>query len=360
MKVTAILKGKKDSLGRQAVYIRINDGHNRSFKATRVKVTGDQFKDGIVTDHPQAKILNQQIRKALLDSESAAIHNIVTAKYPDADFRTYCGRLQRIWDAEKSLATLSIYKRESERFLNWYGETQMSKVTAATLEDYKAHLQAKGKDGKPMDVNSVWKAFKTLRTIFTHAYQHRVIEDNPFTIFKKPAYKEKKKDYLVEEDLLAIDNYVQKEDCPKTFKHLGNWFLIGCYSGIRYSDMQQFDARLHIKDGRLSMETIKTGDIVGMPLKGKLLELFERISYKPLNLSNQKFNLFLKQVGEMASVETPLTVHLARHTFAMRCANAGVSPEVTARLMAVKSLKTVATYYKVVNKRIDQELDKLL
>ena len=46
MKVSATLKGVKDSLGRRKVYIRIANGKQRTFKATNIKVHPDQWSKG--------------------------------------------------------------------------------------------------------------------------------------------------------------------------------------------------------------------------------------------------------------------------------------------------------------------------
>jgi len=359
MKVSAILKGRKDEYGRRNVQIRVNEGNKRTFKTTQIKLTDDQFKNGVVVGHPEAKKFNLIIKNLIHQVEGQHIAG-VTNQYPDADFRTYTERLLRIWDKEKKGSTLNVYNTEMEKFLAFAGEIKLSRITPALLEDYKAFLLKQGYDGKPYDSNTVWKSFKNIRTIVGHAKKNKVIENNPFDVFTKPSFKEKPRQYLLDEELKAIDDYLVSPECPKQFFHCGTWFLIGCYTGLRYSDMQQFRKSEHIKNGRLSLETVKTGDIVGLPVRGKVQELFERIDYAPLNLSNQGFNDYLKEIMKAADVKTWLTVHLSRHTFAMRCANAGVSQEVTARLMAVKSLKTVSTYYKVVNKRIDKEIDGLL
>ena len=67
MKVTAILKGKKDDHGRLKIYIRTNQGEQRTFKATSMKVEKSQFQKGKVINHPHAKLYNEKIKTLIIE-----------------------------------------------------------------------------------------------------------------------------------------------------------------------------------------------------------------------------------------------------------------------------------------------------
>jgi integrase/recombinase XerC len=135
--------------------------------------------------------------------------------------------------------------------------------------------------------------------------------------------------------------------------------LIGCYTGLRFGDMRLFDAKKNIKNNRLVIYTSKTGEVVGMPLNKDLKLLFKAIDYRPLNLTNEYYNRMLKEIQGLAGIEDKLTAHISRHTFAVMCANKGISQEVTSKLLGHQSLRTTAVYYKITNERIDKELSKI-
>jgi site-specific recombinase XerD len=280
------------------------------------------------------------------------------SKYPDADFRSYVIRTLGQWEGERSPSTIQQYQTECDKFLEWAGDTKLSRITIDVLNDYKAYLFKEGNDGKPYSANTIWKSFKDLKRIISKAHLERIIEHNPFELFDNVKYKNPPKAYLTIDQVEAIDKYVKKNVAPERIQFVANWFLIGCYTGLRFSDMQKFTRKQHIKAGRLILYTTKTGELVSLPIKEKLDDLLRRIQYKGLDLSNQKYNDYLKIVGEAAEVG-PLNAHKSRHTFAVMCAEKGISPEVTAKLMGITSLKTVAVYYKITGSRIDEEFDKL-
>ena len=138
-----------------------------------------------------------------------------------------------------------------------------------------------------------------------------------------------------------------------------NWFVISCYTGLRYSDMHAFNFREHIKDGRLVMYTTKTGEIVSMPVSPRLKSLFDRVGWKHLHYTNQSYNDLLKSIATLCGIELNLTAHVARHTAAVMWANAGMSEEVVAKLLAHSNLRSVRVYFKLTNLRIDEELKKM-
>lgn len=352
MKVSAILKGTKDSHNRQTVYIRINQGEKRTYKATTLKLTADQLKNGVVVNHPKAKQYNDIIREKINEIEYHSYKG--ERKYPDADYREYLMHCLRLWDKEKGLSTLTQLKTYNEQFLQWAGEMKLSRVTVDLLNRYKAYLNNYYEGS-----NTVWKALTRIRTIFTMAIKEKVIQDDPFKLFDIPPYKQPKKEYLTKEQIDIIEDYALGKDCPPFLKLYAVWFVIGCYTGLRFSDMQQFDKKNHIKGGRLILYTTKTGELVSIPMNEKLISLFASIDYKPLARSNQKTNDNLKILQKACDIELNLTVHVSRHSFAVQCASAGIPIEATAKLMAQTDTASTAIYYKITNPKLDAEYSKL-
>ena len=77
------------------------------------------------------------------------------------------------------------------------------------------------------------------------------------------------------------------------------------------------------------------------------------LKIKDLKLDPEpKTNENLKGLGKLAGIKKKLTSHVARHSFAVRCAELGISIETTAQLVGV-AVKTFLIYYKVTNRKID-------
>jgi site-specific recombinase XerD len=351
MTITAILKGRKDKDGRLTVTLRMQNGADvRKFKAMPLRIHPDNFKNGTVINHPQAVALNKKIAQWIREAElSFALKPL--NKFPDADFKQYGYECLRQWDKAKKPSTLTQIKGEVDRFVKFAGDLKLSRVTIGVLNEYKTHIL------KTRTTNTAWKTFKCLKVIINKAVKEKVIEENPFDMFENVKYQNPKKEWLNRDEIERINEYVQRTDTPKRIAFIGNWFLIGCYTGLRYSDMNNFNAKHHIKNGRLTLYTTKTNEVVSLPL-ADIKYLFDRVGNKPLDVTNQKYNEYLKVLAQ--AVDLPaISGHWSRHSFAVMCASAGLSPEVTAKLMGITNLRTVAVYYKITTNRTDEEYKKL-
>jgi site-specific recombinase XerD len=76
--------------------------------------------------------------------------------------------------------------------------------------------------------------------------------------------------------------------------------------------------------------------------------------------SNQKLNAYLKEMADICEISKPMTMHIARHTFATTVLLAnGVSMEATSKMLGHKSIKTTQIYGKIVERRVSDEMDRL-
>jgi integrase len=166
------------------------------------------------------------------------------------------------------------------------------------------------------------------------------------------------KAYLLPDEIKKIDKFVSDKKCPEELKFVGTWFLIACHTGLRLSDIKAFDKKKNIHAGRLVVKTVKTGEIVGMAVTPKIKAHFEKINYKPLHYTGEAYNRLLKLISIGAGIDKKITSHTARHTAAMSFANAGISQEVTAKILGHSDMRSTKTYYKITNQRIDMEMKK--
>lgn len=346
MKVSAALKGQPDAHNRYAIYIRVNDGKHRSARATKYRVKSDQFKKGIVVNHPQAEMINRALRVLIAKKEIGEART-----YKDADFAKYVQ--QHIDEHEKifSYETIRQYKGEVTKLQQFRTHIKMSQLDSSFLKSYATYCRSLGN----ME-STVWKTFKFLRMIIRKAIREKVIAENPFDTFKMPRYEDPKKNYLTREQLDKIEyNLNQLHDLRFT----ATWFLICCYTGLRYGDATKFDKKKHIKSGRIVVHTSKTGEVISMPVSEKLRQMFESIHYKPYSKFNNHANDELRGVLAACDIDEQITWHDSRHSFATMCASLGISQEVTAKLLGHRSLRTTSIYYKITNPRIDAEVNRL-
>jgi integrase/recombinase XerD len=351
MKVSAILKGRIDDLGRRTVFIRINEGTKRTFQSTGLKVHPKDFAKGRVKNsHPYASVLNAQITGHILNAEvqKGFVKEVVEA----LDFQGYCLNCLREWDKEKKPETLRQIKSEMNKIKNFAPSLIISELTPDFLNRYKTHLKA-----KKQTTNTQWKSFKFLRMISRKAKKEGKLKTNPFDQFSMPKYTDPRRHYLTKEQVEKLEAYFLL--CPVEEKTALAWFLICCYTGLRFGDAVGFDKKRDVKSGRLVVYTSKTGEIVSMPLNEKLKPYFEAVDYKGLPYSNVHANRLIKSIAVHAEVNEKIHWHIARHTFATLAMSAGIRIDFVSKLLGHATIKTTSIYAKITNPALDKELDKL-
>jgi integrase len=131
------------------------------------------------------------------------------------------------------------------------------------------------------------------------------------TFIKPVSYKQPKRDYLTIDEIKLIEAATM----PDGLSAIRDYFLLACYTGLRYSDLKKFDAKKSVVKNpveRIIIGTTKTGEVVSIKISEKVKSIIERIN-KPI-ISNFQANKQLKLVGAAAGIPRPLTMHMARHS----------------------------------------------
>lgn len=108
------------------------------------------------------------------------------------------------------------------------------------------------------------------------------------------------------------DIYLKDEEINKIYKHnfknderLNNardLFIIGLRTGLRVSDFLRLK-QPNIKDGFIEIENHKTNYEVVIPLHWQVKEILEQRNGFPNKISDQKFNKYIKEIGEIVGLK---------------------------------------------------------
>ena len=102
-----------------------------------------------------------------------------------------------------------------------------------------------------------------------------------------------------------------------------------------------------------------------MPLEMRVLlpkarAIWEKYNWKLPVLSNQKYNSYLQEIGNICGIDKQLHSHLARHTFATIMLNRGVPMVMISRMLGHTSTKiTESTYAELLTKTIVDTVNRL-
>ena len=113
----------------------------------------------------------------------------------------------------------------------------------------------------------------------------------------------------------------------------------------------------------------KTRIPVNVPLLPQAEKIIERYKRHPKaiaggtllpNISNQKLNSYLKEVGDLCDINKTLTYHVARHTFATAVTlSNGVPIETVSKMLGHTTIRTTQIYAKVVERKVSDDMNVL-
>ena len=218
--------------------------------------------------------------------------------------------------------------------------------------------------------NYVHKLTATLTTVLNEADRRDISPDLKIKSGWLVASREEPPAiYLTESELKQLLQFDLSKN-PRLAR-VRDLFLIGCYTGLRFSDFTKIKPGNFRKtaDGKEYIEIVtqKTGIKVSIPVKSELKEIMARNGNQaPRAISNQKFNIYLKELGELVGVDEPImqtrfengqriehsflkyelvTTHTARRSFATNAYKANVPVKY---IMAVTGHKTEREFYKYI------------
>lgn len=202
---------------------------------------------------------------------------------------------------------------------------------------------------------------RLLRALLNEARKRDIISINPFDRFRIQQMVSRK-GFLTIEQVHRLEKMHLKGIEDK----VRDAFLIGCYTGLRFSDIVTLRQE-HIENGWLVKKMVKTGFIVEIPIAelfdGKMLALIDKYSGNIGKLtktlgSNSTVNRTLRSVLDKLGADAKITFHSSRHTFATLLGQKGVQLTTIQKLLGHQKLQTTQIYSEVDRKAITNDLKK--
>ncbi|WP_246168928.1 site-specific integrase [Rudanella paleaurantiibacter] len=246
--------------------------------------------------------------------------------------------------------------------------------TLPFYERFKKYLTTEG-----YSLNTIGSTIKNIKILLKQAYRAGYHAN---MIFRHEDFKKCSEEvdnvYLDEEELQRLYDL----DLSKSQKldRVRDLFLIGCYTGLRFSDFTQLTPENVTFGGQiLNVVTRKTGQRVCIPLNPKVSVILHKYAYRlPRTISNQKFNEYLKELAKLAEIAEPVqrsrteggvkitrnaekwevvTTHTARRSFATNAYRAGIP---TIDIMRLTGHKTETSFMRYIKITAEETAIKLL
>lgn len=403
LKLTIRNVNKKTSVGTIYVYLDFNyrNVREQKFFKTPVKIsTVDWAKSGQVRkSHPNHKEINE-----LLASEMKRVLDMINEM-----------RRDDIDVTPQNISTITEKKREAKKDLIQLAEEYINSRTDLT-ERHKQKLESlvsrikdfsKGKKVSYSSVNQKWidtftmylqegnpdsddknlqksqqpstinKTFSFFKQILNHLNREGIIDDR-YKSFKYPKGFQSKKVILTEEEIRKFIDYKPTSQKLQKVKDLS---LIQLMTGLRYSDLINI-RQTNISGSSLEIMNKKTKKYTSIPLHKELNTLLQKHDYdlSHLSLSNTNYNKYLKELMELAKVDTLVEkfyfengemksvfkskydligTHTFRRTFITQAILKGIPVHVIQSITGHSTLKQLSEYVNIVEEMKAVEIKKL-
>lgn len=270
----------------------------------------------------------------------------------------------------KNIASIKhIIRRYCE---NRHVQLSFNDITLDFYQDFLAFLTTTAHSRGLYKSNAIGKFVKIIKRLMKYAYEHKYTLNDDFKNFKV-FNEEVDTIYLNEDELMKL----RELQLPNNEAQIRDIFLIGCYTGLRYSDIMQLDPKhIDYEKRTITKITKKTGELVIIPMHQIVRDIFiKHNSHIPHIYSNQATNRTIKNICRQAGITDLVSVketcggqriertsekcelvstHTARRSFATNTYKNGMS---TISIMQLTGHRTESSFMRYI--RIGKEENAL-
>ena len=362
--------GKPNKQGKYLIEIECRQGTKRKFFSTKIYVNKEQFKNGIVINHPLSNEYNFYIAKTLIEYERIEIEYLKQGVYINLDtlgtaIKEHSAPSAKFIDFGEEIVNNSTRKEHTkESYKTFFRNLQLFKKDVLLSEiDYnfivKYNNWLKQQNIMP---NTIIGRLRNFKAVLNEAKRRKLITENPFDNFKIPPMTNKK-GYLTKNDIKKLED-IKLEGKENKVRDA---FLFAIYTGLRFSDVTTLKNE-HIVNGWLKKKMIKTEHKLEIPIDtlfdGKAIGILEK--YKTVEKfskgigANGATNQTLKTIAQKAKLSRIPTFHMARHTFATILLEDGVPVTTIQKLLGHTKISTTMIYSEINENTIQNDIKKSL
>jgi integrase len=228
-----------------------------------------------------------------------------------------------------------------DKHLNpFFGGMRLTEIKTSTVIEYKMD-----REKLKTTESTLKKELRVLKEVILLAdstWKNPTVADSDLMRF---VYKGKRVDNFLEEE----DVYLIIGRMPHKYKFL---CLVAAYSGLRLKNVVELEwNNIDLAKGWIRVSQSKTGDLVKVPICGKLKEIFTSINLRSLaentrvfpGLTTKPVTTAFRRASKKAGLEWA-SFHSLRHFCGSFLANNGIRQELIAQVLGHKDLRSTQVY----------------
>jgi site-specific recombinase XerD len=342
-------------------------------KSNKVRVLNeylDKMSVDVVKAFNELKSLNDDISAEMLRDKLTG-KSIDRRKYLIECCQIYNSSFEKLVGIEIGKITFGRYAAFAARISNFISsklkqkDIMLHEIKYSFGIEYEHYLKTELK----LHQNTLVKYIQYLNRVLDYCVKYEWLDKNVLFGYKCPV-KESKREYLTQDELQRV---MDKEIHIDRLSEVRDIFVFCCHTGYSYKDAAQLTPD-HIGTGINGRKWIytsrqKNDNVSNVPLLDQAMQIIEKYKDHPICVSknrilpmksNQKLNAYLKELADICNISKPMTMHIARHTFATTVLlSNGVSMEATSKMLGHSSLKTTQIYGKILETRVGAEMEML-
>ena len=274
-------------------------------------------------------------------------------------------RLQNRIGKDRSENTFKAMKMGRDyvaRFLRErYGveDIPMERLTPQFIHDFSIYLSA----DKGLRGGTVWLTCQQLKGVVTRACWRGVLSWNPFAGFHI-AKNIRPREYLTEEELERLITH--HFDKPQ-LSYARDVFVFAAFTGLSYidlkklssSDVKEINGATWIVSQRHKTKVAYQVRLLDIPLR--ILRRYQKPGEKNV-FASMEYRMMAKRILKVMQeigVTKHITMHCARHSFAVLAITKGMPIESVSRILGHTNITTTQIYAKITMQKLDADMDNL-
>ena len=172
-------------------------------------------------------------------------------------------------------------------------------ITKQFYEKYIQYMQRNN-----YSTNYIGNHIKNIKAFMKYADEAGLHENKAYQNFK--ILREKVPNIYLSSS--EIDKIFRAKNLPNYLENARDLFLLGCYTGQRFSDFSNLQPQNLQKD-YISLIQQKTGTKVVIPYHKNIKKIIERNGNQlPKPITNQRLNKYLKEIGKATGINTEISI----------------------------------------------------
>ncbi|MCX6271027.1 MAG: tyrosine-type recombinase/integrase [Bacteroidetes bacterium] len=285
--------------------------------------------------------------------------------YGSQSFYDFAEREIPLMAVTRSPETMKCYTTLINNMKKFRPRVNMGDINLNFFRLYERHFIEGGNGGQ----QTAHKNLKYLKCLMNRAHLTGLIKDTSYQQFKIKQF-EGHREFLDPEELEILKDMYWKQALPAAYNSALQYFLFGCYTGLRYHDLKvlTFKNIIETRDETgtprkaIRIKQHKTKYLVTIPLVAEAVRLLPERGFddQPVFkvLVNQYLNRVLEKIMIEARISKTITMHCARHTFATVALVKGIRINFVSKFLGHKNLKVTAIYAKYIDPTLIQEMRK--